>query len=226
MSSAGTPVICATRSGGYSASALGQLVEADGVVAHVGLVHEPVADDDVRHPEGERGVGPGRIAMCQSARLAVRVRSGSITTTFAPRLRASATNGHMCDVRAHQVAGPDDDVPRVHEALGVDARRRPDRHEVGRRRAGVAERPLAHARAEAVEERVADGEAVEHPERAEVAVRQDRLASRARRDRREALGDLVERGVPGDRARSGPRPSARRAAAGAGSRSGLLTRCS
>ena len=39
---------------------------------------------------------PGRIGMYQSARFAVRCRTGSITTTFAPRRCASATNGHRC----------------------------------------------------------------------------------------------------------------------------------
>jgi hypothetical protein len=39
---------------------------------------------------------PGRMGMCQSARFAVRCRIGSITTTFAPRRWASATNGHRC----------------------------------------------------------------------------------------------------------------------------------
>ena len=34
--------------------------------------------------------------MCQSARLAVACRIGSITTTFAPRCWASATKGHRC----------------------------------------------------------------------------------------------------------------------------------
>ena len=39
---------------------------------------------------------PGRIGMYQSALWAVRWRSGSITTTFAPRSCASLMNGHMC----------------------------------------------------------------------------------------------------------------------------------
>ena len=39
---------------------------------------------------------PGRIGMYQSACAAVRCRTGSITTTFAPRRCASATNGHRC----------------------------------------------------------------------------------------------------------------------------------
>ena len=46
-------------------------------------------------PSASAASVPGRMAMCQSARLAVRVRIGSMTTTFAPRLRASATNFHM-----------------------------------------------------------------------------------------------------------------------------------
>jgi hypothetical protein len=39
---------------------------------------------------------PGRIAMCQSAALAVRVRTGSITTTLAPFSRASRMKGQPC----------------------------------------------------------------------------------------------------------------------------------
>ena len=39
---------------------------------------------------------PGRIGMCQSASRAVRVLTGSITTSFAPFLFASAINGQWC----------------------------------------------------------------------------------------------------------------------------------
>jgi hypothetical protein len=39
---------------------------------------------------------PGRIGRYQSASRAVRWRTGSMTTTFAPRRCASATNGHKC----------------------------------------------------------------------------------------------------------------------------------
>ncbi len=38
---------------------------------------------------------PGRMAMCQSAACADRVRTGSTTTTRAPRFCASAMKGHM-----------------------------------------------------------------------------------------------------------------------------------
>ena len=34
--------------------------------------------------------------MCWSAAAAVRLRTGSTTTTFAPRLRASVMYGHRC----------------------------------------------------------------------------------------------------------------------------------
>src|SRR5437764_14263379 len=39
---------------------------------------------------------PGRIGMCQSASRAVRVLTGSITTSFAPFRLASAMNGQWC----------------------------------------------------------------------------------------------------------------------------------
>ena len=39
---------------------------------------------------------PGRIARWRSARLAIAVRRGSITTTFAPRATACCTSGGKC----------------------------------------------------------------------------------------------------------------------------------
>jgi hypothetical protein len=84
------------------------------------------------------------------------------------------------------------------EAFRVGARRGADRHEVGRRGAGVAERPLADRGAELVEEGVAHVETVQDALGAEVAVREDRLRPVLGDDLAEATGDLVERLVPGD----------------------------
>ena len=40
---------------------------------------------------------PGRMGMCQSASRAVRVRTGSITTSLAPFLRACSMKGQWCE---------------------------------------------------------------------------------------------------------------------------------
>ena len=47
-------------------------------------------------PSASAASVPGLMGMCQSAFLAVRVATGSITTTLAPRRWASAMNGQWC----------------------------------------------------------------------------------------------------------------------------------
>ena len=47
-------------------------------------------------PSARAASVPGLIAMCQSAALAVRVRTGSMTTTLAPFACASRMNGQAC----------------------------------------------------------------------------------------------------------------------------------
>src|SRR5258707_12924764 len=47
-------------------------------------------------PSASAASVPGRMRTCQSAFLAVRVETGSTTTTLAPRACASAMNGQWC----------------------------------------------------------------------------------------------------------------------------------
>jgi hypothetical protein len=101
-------------------------------------------------------------------------------------------------VRRDHVAGPDDDVARVHEAFRIDARGGPDRHRVGGAGAGVAVGALGDGRPELVEVRVADVEPVEYALGAQVAHRHDRLGSVLGDRRAKTAVDLVERLVPGD----------------------------
>jgi hypothetical protein len=68
-------------------------VEADGAVGDVGGVVQPVAASV-----------PTRGARCQSAMRAVRVRYGSMTTSCAPRARASSTRGNMCTLVVARLA--------------------------------------------------------------------------------------------------------------------------
>src|SRR5208282_3611370 len=101
-------------------------------------------------------------------------------------------------VGADYVAGPDDDVAGVDQTLGVGARSRADRHHIAGDSAGSAEGALANRRAEPVEERVADVEAVEQAFGAEVAVGEDRLRAVLGDDCFEAARDLVQRRIPSD----------------------------
>ena len=78
MSSAGIPVIADHCLGWELLDALPQLGKARGVALDVVRGRSALVDDDVHHAEGERAIGAGRIGMCQSARWAVRVRTGSI----------------------------------------------------------------------------------------------------------------------------------------------------
>src|ERR1700692_4408663 len=101
-------------------------------------------------------------------------------------------------VGADYVAGPDDDIAGVNQALRVGAGGRANSHHVAGDSAGGAERALANRRAEPVEERVADVEAVEQALGAKIAVGQDRLRAVLGDDCFEAARDLVQRRVPSD----------------------------
>ena len=146
---------------GVALDPLGQLVVPDGVVPHVGLVGEPFADDHVHHGQRQRAVGAG-----PDRDVPVRVRGRPVPDRVdhhdlgAPALRLGHERPQVQVGRDH-VAGPDEDVPGVHQALRVDPGGRADRHRVGRAGAGVAVGPLGDRRAELVEERVADVQAVE-----------------------------------------------------------------
>jgi hypothetical protein len=86
----------------------------------------------------------------------------------------------------------------MHEALGVDAAGRADRHQPRSRGTGGAERLLVDRRAEAVEERVARVDALHQTHIAEVAVGHDGLATMFGDDVAPAPADLGDRLVPAD----------------------------
>ena len=73
-----------------------ELVEAERVFLHVVVIDEILRDDHVHHAQRERAVGAGLMATCQSACLAVRVRTGSMTTILAPFFFASRMKGQAC----------------------------------------------------------------------------------------------------------------------------------
>src|SRR6202040_3663919 len=115
-------------------------------------------------------------------------------------LRAAAfglrDNRPQMKIGTDYVTGPDDYVAGVNETLRVGARRWADGHEVAGGGPGGAKGALAYRRAEPVEERIADVEAVEQALRAEVAVGQNRLRAVLGDDCSEAARDLVERRLP------------------------------
>ena len=59
MSASRSPVIAATRPGGYSASLLAQLRPADGVGREPGLVVQPLGDEDVGQAQRQGAVAAG-----------------------------------------------------------------------------------------------------------------------------------------------------------------------
>ena len=99
-------------------------------------------------------------------------------------------------IGAERIAGPEDDVLRVHEALRIDTRRVPDRQQIGRAGARIAEGALEHGGAELVEQRITDVEPVDDALGAEIAVRQDRLRAVLGDDPFPARRDRPDRFVP------------------------------
>jgi hypothetical protein len=152
----------------------------------------------VHHGEGQRavGAGPDRDVPVGALGRAVAQRIDR-HHLGPPLLRLFDERPHV-QVGGPHVARPQDDVARMDEALRVHSGRRPERHEVRRARARVAERPFAHGRTQRMEERVAHRQAVEDPLRSEIAVRQDRLTAVLVDDLPKPGGDLVERVFPAD----------------------------
>ena len=111
----------------------------------------------------------------------------------------------MMQIGRDRVAGPDHDVFRMHEALGIDAAGRADSEQPGGRRARGAEGLLVHRRAETVEERIAGIDALHQAHIAEIGIGHDRLATIGRNDLAPAPADFGDRLVPGD-ARELPGP--------------------
>ncbi len=175
-----------------------QLVEADGVLFHVIAIEQFLGDNDVHHAESERGVGAGtdRDMPVGLARGAAPDRVDDDQLSALPL--GFGNERPVMQVGADRVAGPENDVFGILEALRVHARRGTDGHEIGGARAGVAEGPLADGRAELVEERITDIQAVENAFGAEIAVRQDGGGAELIDDPRPAAPDFVQCRIPGD----------------------------
>src|SRR5437016_5894566 len=106
-------------------------------------------------PNASAASVPGRMRTCQSAFLAVRVETGSTTTTLAPRALHLSDERPVVQVVADGVDRPQDDVVRVDKAFRIDRGGRAAGHKKGANRRRIAECPFRHNGAEFVEECVA-----------------------------------------------------------------------
>ena len=183
---------------GIPGDPLGQLVITDGVVADVGLIGESLADDHVHQGQRERAVGAG-----PDRDVPVRVRGRPVPHRVDHHdLGAAALclgdERPQVQVGRDHVAGPDEDVAGVRQALRIHARGRADRHGVGRAGAGVAVGPFGDRGAELVEERVSHVQAVQDALGTQVADRHDCFWAVLGDRGPEPAGDLIQRLVPGD----------------------------
>ena len=149
-------------------------------------------------PSASAASVPGRGARCQSAFSAVRERKGSMTTSRAPRRRASSTNGQRCTLELTMLA-PQARISRAcTTASGSKPMRAADRRLVAGDAGAGADGPVEQARAERVEEAAVHAAVGEQAHVAGVRVGQDRLRPVLGGDRAQPLGDRAERLVPRD----------------------------
>ncbi len=193
---------------------LAQLLVADRVALEPVPVLEPVAEDDVHHPEREGGV---------RARVRREVQVGLLGGARAERVDAHEPRpspprlldeGPQVHVRADDVRAPGHDEARVDDGLGVEAHRLPDGglEAVAPRRR--ADGPVEEARPERVEEAPVHAAVAEEAHVAGVRVGQDRPAARARRRPPASAPRPCRAPRPRRSARSGPRPSCPPASSG------------
>ena len=176
--------------------ALLKLRVADCVFLYVVAIDQIFIDDYIDHTQRQRAVGAG-----PDRNVPVGFFGGAIAHRIDHHHLRAATPGlrdnrPQMKVGTDYVTGPDDDVAGVNEALRVGAWRGTDRHYVAGGGPGGAKGALAYRRAEPVEERIADVEAVEQALGAEIAVGQNRLHAVLGDDCSEAARDLVERRIP------------------------------
>ena len=95
---------------------------------------------------------PGSIAMCSWHFSAVRLRYGSIATSFAPRRLASCARDPEVQVRGDRIAAPDEDQTAVDVLLEIHAHRRADDGAPAGLAGGRADRAVEQRRAQPVEE--------------------------------------------------------------------------
>ena len=192
-----------------------QRVEARGRPGDVRVVQEVLGHQDVHQPEGQRPVGPRADHQVLVGLLRRAGPVGVDADDVGPARPGLLHERHHVDVRVGGVDPPQQDQVGVHHLLGVVAGDHADGGlpaGVGRRR---ADGPVELARAERVEEGVA-GVVLDAPERPRVRERQDRLRPPLGQDPGEAMGDLLDRLVPGDALELAGALRGRRGAAGAG----------
>ena len=214
--------MAAVRAGVHSFARSRSGSAPDRVALEVVAVLQAVAEDHVHHARGRarrrcRAAGPGAgptSRRCGSGR-------DRRSTSFAPRRRASSMKGQRWTLELTMLApqatmkrewttasgSKPMDLPIVTcEAGGARAR---------------ADRAVEEARAQRSEEAAVHAAVREQAHVPGVGVGQDRLRAVGGDHLAEARGDGVEGLVPGDRARSGPRPSAPTRFIGCRMRSGL-----
>ena len=176
-----------------------QALEALGVRATYSASCRSSATITCMSPSASAASVPGSGRTCQSAAAAVRVSSGSMTTTRAPALRACWTIGHWCRL-VTIVFVPHSTMKRLcSEVEGAQADQRAGGLELPGGRRLPADRALQPAGAQAREEAPVHRGALHEPLGAGEAVGEHRLAAVLGDDRAQALGDVRERDVPRDR---------------------------
>ncbi len=95
MRRTGSPVISATRAGGYSRIRSRKASQPSVCASMKSRSSAPRASTTWSNPSARAASVPGRGARCSSAWSAVRVRIGSIATTCAPPRRAASMNFQM-----------------------------------------------------------------------------------------------------------------------------------
>ena len=94
---------------------------SDGIFVDVVAIDEILLDDDMHHGEGQRRVGPGpdwNMPVGQPG----RARPHRINDNqLGARLSCLLNEWPVMRVGAERIAGPKNDVFRVHETFGIDA---------------------------------------------------------------------------------------------------------
>ena len=175
-----------------------QLLQTAGVRSHVLRVVQAVADDHVHQPQRQRQIAPREDAehFVGGASGAVGQRVDHIELRPAPpRLHNERP---VVDVGAQDVRAPRDDQLRVDNLLGLAAVAEPG----GRGEPGPARRradgPVQLRRAQPVKEPAVHAGPVEKPDRARVAVWENRLRPELRGHAPQPPRDSVQSLVPAD----------------------------
>lgn len=175
-----------------------EFLESDRVSGDIVAIQQIVGNDLMNHRHGQRAVGAGLRGQMPVGLLGgagfVGVDHHHLGAVF-PRL---VDDMPVMQVGADRIAGPDNDVFRLGEAFRIDAAGGPDREQPGGGRTARAESFFQHARAQLVEKRVADGQALKGALVAQVVVGKNRFRAVLVDEGGPAGLDLVQRLVPGN----------------------------